>query len=339
MPKLGQRGAAESVAGLPSRNRTRLTGASAPSPGGGLRLVPGSLRRPPGRPILPGVSLTAIFTGLALLAFAANSLLCRLALSSGAIDPASFTGIRLLTGAGTLVLLARPRTPPDTGATPSWVSAALLFLYAVPFSYAYVSLGAATGALLLFGAVQLTMVVGSLHRGHHPSAGEWAGLVLAFGGLVYLFLPGLTAPPPLGAALMLLAGAAWGLYSLRGQQVRSPLAQTASNFARTAPMVAALGLVAAPTLHLEVRGVLLAALSGAVASGLGYVAWYRALPELRGVTASVVQLAVPVLAAGGGVLLLGERITSRLLLASLAVLGGIGWALLARPRPAAEARE
>ena len=307
----------------------------------GSAAATGCLRRRPGEPILPDVSQTAIFTGLALLAFAANSLLCRLALSTGAIDPASFTGVRLLAGAAMLLLLARPRTSSGPGAEPSWTSAALLFLYAVPFSYAYVSLGAATGALLLFGAVQVTMIVGALRRGHHPSAGEWSGLALASGGLVYLLLPGLTAPPPLGAALMLLAGAAWGVYSLRGQRVRNPLAQTASNFARTAPMVAALGLAAASTLHLEFRGVLLAALSGAVASGLGYVAWYRALPELRGVIASVVQLAVPVLAAGGGVLLLGERITSRLLLASLAVLGGIGWALLARPRPrpAAEAQE
>lgn len=285
------------------------------------------------------MSHTAIVTGLALLAFAANSLLCRLALSTGAIDPASFTGVRLLTGAATLLLLTRPQRSTRPDAERSWTSAAMLFLYAVPFSYAYVSLGAATGALLLFGAVQLTMIVGAIQRGHHPSAGEWAGLALAFGGLVYLLLPGLTAPPPLGAALMLLAGAAWGVYSLRGQRVRNPLPQTASNFARTAPMVVVLGLVAAPTMHLEFQGVLLAALSGAVASGLGYVAWYRALAELRGVSASVVQLAVPVLAAGGGVLLLGERITSRLLLASLAVLGGIGWALLARPRPAAAARE
>ncbi|MBL8977687.1 MAG: DMT family transporter [Gemmatimonadetes bacterium] len=314
---------------------------ASPSPGVGRtrHAGPDRLRARPGGPILPGVSHTAVFTGLALLAFAANSLLCRLALSTGAIDPASFTGVRLLTGAAALALLARPRTSPAAGAEPSWASAAMLFLYAVPFSYAYVSLGAATGALLLFGAVQLTMILGAVRRGHHPTAGEWAGLALAFGGLVYLLLPGFTAPPPLGAALMLLAGAAWGVYSLRGHRVQNPLAQTASNFARTTPMVAALGLAAAPTLHLEVRGVLLAALSGAVASGLGYVAWYRALPALRGVIASVVQLAVPVLAAGGGVLLLGERITPRLVLASLAVLGGIGWALLARPRPAAVARE
>ena len=313
----------------PPRRRWR-----APSPA-----APACLRRQPEGPILPGVSQTAVFTGLALLAFAANSLLCRLALSTGAIDPASFTGVRLLTGAAMLALLARPRASPGAGAVPSWTSAAMLFLYAVPFSYAYVSLGAATGALLLFGAVQLTMILGSLRRGHRPSVGEWSGLALAFGGLVYLLLPGLTAPPPLGAALMLLAGAAWGVYSLRGHRVRNPLAQTASNFARTTPMVAVLGLAAAPTLHLDLRGVLLAALSGAVASGLGYVAWYRALPGLRGVIASVVQLAVPVLAAGGGVLLLGERITPRLLLASLAVLGGIGWALLARPRPSAAAGE
>lgn len=298
----------------------------------------GCLRQWPGGPILPGVSPTAIFTGLALVAFAANSLLCRLALSTGTIDPASFTGVRLLTGAATLALLARTRAASGAPAEPSWAAAALLFLYALPFSYAYVSLGAATGALLLFGAVQLTMILAAIRRGHRPTAGEWSGLALASAGLVYLLLPGLTAPPPLGAALMLLAGVAWGTYSLRGQRVCNPLAQTASNFARTAPMVVVLGLVAAPALRLELRGVLLAALSGAVASGLGYVAWYRALPGLRGVIAPVVQLAVPLLAAGGAVLLLGERLTLRLALAGIAVLGGIAWALLAAPRDGGASR-
>jgi drug/metabolite transporter (DMT)-like permease len=273
----------------------------------------------------------SLWTTLALFAFAANSILCRLALSQGTIDPASFTTVRLVAGAVTLALLARLASNSPSSADPSWISAAMLFLYAAPFSFAYGSLTTGTGALLLFGAVQVTMILGALRAGDRPHAGQWLGVGIAFGGLVYLVLPGIAAPSPLGATLMLLAGLAWGLYSLRGRAARNPLAQTASNFARTVPMVLALSLVAHRSLHAEPRGLVLALLSGSLASGVGYVVWYQAVAGLSGIAASIVQLAVPVLAAAGGVLLLDERITLRLGVAALLVLGGVALTLLVRP--------
>jgi drug/metabolite transporter (DMT)-like permease len=278
------------------------------------------------------VPRTALCTVLALIAFAANSVLCRLALSRGAIDPASFSAVRLLAGAGTLALLVRAGTPSRAPAAPSWASATLLFLYAVPFSFAYASLSTGTGALLLFGAVQATMILASLRRSERPRAVQWLGLAGAFGGLTYLVLPGVTAPSPHGAALMLLAGVAWGFYTLRGRGVSDPLGQTASNFARTVPMVLAVTVVSYRGLHWQLAGVLLALLSGALASGLGYVLWYHALAGLSKIAASIVQLTVPILAAAGGIVFLGEQVTPRLLLASLLVLGGIGLVFLARPR-------
>jgi len=277
------------------------------------------------------VSRTPLYTTLALIAFAANSVLCRLALSRGVIDPASFSAIRLLAGAGTLAVVVRASAPSRVPVTPSWASAALLFLYAVPFSFAYTSLSAGTGALLLFGAVQATMILASLRRSERPRAAQWLGLASAFGGLTYLVLPGVTAPSPRGAALMLLAGVAWGLYTLRGRGVSNPLGQTASNFARTIPMILAITLVGYGGLHLQLDGVLLALLSGALASGLGYVLWYQALAGLSKIAASIVQLAVPILAAAGGIAILGEQVTLRLLLASLFVLGGISLVLVTRP--------
>lgn len=277
------------------------------------------------------MSRTPLYTTLALIAFAANSVLCRLALSRGVIDPASFSAIRLLAGAGTLAVVVRASAPSRAPVTPSWASAALLFLYAVPFSFAYTSLSAGTGALLLFGAVQATMILASLRRSERPRAAQWLGLASAFGGLTYLVLPGVTAPSPRGAALMLLAGVAWGLYTLRGRGVSNPLGQTASNFARTIPMILAITLVGYGGLHLQLDGVLLALLSGALASGLGYVLWYQALAGLSKIAASIVQLAVPILAAAGGIAILGEQVTLRLLLASLLVLGGISLVLVTRP--------
>lgn len=277
------------------------------------------------------MSRTPLYTTLALIAFAANSVLCRLALSRGVIDPASFSAVRLLAGAGTLAVVVRASAPSRAPVTPSWASAALLFLYAVPFSFAYTSLSAGTGALLLFGAVQATMILASLRRSERPRAAQWLGLASAFGGLTYLVLPGVTAPSPRGAALMLLAGVAWGLYTLRGRGVSNPLGQTASNFARTVPMILAITLVGYGGLHLQLEGVLLALLSGALASGLGYVLWYQALAGLSKIAASIVQLAVPILAAAGGIAILGEQVTLRLLLASLFVLGGISLVLVTRP--------
>ena len=272
-----------------------------------------------------------LYTALALIAFAANSVLCRLALSRGAIDPTSFSAVRLIAGAVTLAVLVRVRAPSRAPAVPSWASATLLFLYAVPFSFAYASLSTGTGALLLFGAVQATMILASLGRSERPRVAQWLGLAGAFSGLTYLVLPGVTAPSLRGAALMLVAGVAWGLYTLRGRSVSAPLAQTASNFARTVPMILAVSLTNYRGLHLQLSGVLLAFLSGALASGLGYVLWYQALAGLSKITASVVQLAVPILAAAGGIVFLGEQVTLRLLVAGLLVLGGISLVLLAHP--------
>ena len=223
----------------------------------------------------------------------------------------------------------------------SWGSAAVLFLYAVPFSFAYVSLGAGTGALVLFGAVQATMLVAAVSSGERPHVVQWSGLILALGGLVYLVLPGLAAPSPAGCALMSIAGVAWGLYSLRGRGASNPLAETAGNFARSVPLAVGVSVVAAPHVRVSADGVLLAVLSGALASGLGYVVWYAALSGLSATRAASVQLAVPVLAAAGGVAFLSERITGRLILSAILILGGVALALTRterrrrRPHPAA----
>ena len=271
-----------------------------------------------------------IHTALALIAFAANSILCRLALSEEAIDPASFTSVRLMAGAATLYALVRGHRGGSAPLKGSWPSSAMLALYAVPFSLAYVSLTAGTGALLLFGAVQATMLLASVGAGERPDAGQWIGVVLALAGLVYLLLPGLASPPLMAAMLMLLAGVAWGVYSLLGKGSADPLRETAGNFVRAVPFAIAVSAVMLRDLHLELRGLVLAIASGAVASGLGYVLWYAALRNLSGFTASIVQLAGPVLAAAGGVLLLDERISLRLAVAATLVLGGIALAIMGR---------
>ncbi|HET7126135.1 MAG TPA: DMT family transporter [Lysobacter sp.] len=263
----------------------------------------------------------AVLTLLALVAFAGNSLLCRAALAHGGIDAATFTLVRLLSGAVVLALLARLRT--NGSGHGNWRSALALFAYAAAFSYAYLQLTAATGALLLFGAVQATMIAHGLRMGERLRVPQWCGLMLACGGLVGLVLPGLSAPPLAGALLMLGAGVAWGVYSLRGRGVGDPLRITAGNFLRAVPMAALLALLFVDRASLTPAGAGYAVLSGALASGVGYAIWYTALPRLRATTAATVQLCVPVLAALGGVMLLGEALTLRLLLASAAILGGI----------------
>jgi drug/metabolite transporter (DMT)-like permease len=276
-------------------------------------------------------SSVAALTLLALMAFAGNSLLCRAALRDTAIDPASFTLLRIASGALVLVLLVGVRSPPALRAG-SWTSAVALFVYAIAFSYAYLGLSAGTGALVLFGAVQASMIGWALLGGERFGRWQTLGFVLAIGGLVGLLLPGLTAPPLGAATLMLLAGMAWGAYSLRGRGAGDPTAVTAGNFLRALPLAAlamALSLWVAPaSVRMDATGSGYAIASGALTSGLGYAIWYRVLPLLRASTAATVQLSVPVITAILGVALLSEPLTLRLVLASIAVLGGVAIVVL-----------
>ncbi|KWT95804.1 MULTISPECIES: DMT family transporter [unclassified Variovorax] len=281
----------------------------------------------------PGLRVVAL-TVAAMLAFAANSLLCRMALQQGGIDAASFGSIRLVAGALTLALVVRLRSRPDAAGRADWLAAAMLFAYVAFFSFAYLSLPAGTGALILFGAVQLTMLGAGLRAGEMFGPVAWSGFVLAVAGLVYLVSPGVAAPPPLGATLMAVAGVAWGVYSLRGRGVADPLAATARNFLRAAPMALALSVVLAGSAHADAAGIALAVASGALTSGIGYVIWYAALPGLSAMRAATVQLSVPLIAAFGGVIFLSEAITPRLAWASMAILGGIGLVLMGKARAA-----
>jgi len=279
---------------------------------------------------------TLLLTVLAMLAFAGNSLLCRLALRDTALDAASFTSLRLLAGALTLWLLLRQRQGRLGG---SWPGAVALFVYAAGFSFAYLQLEAGVGALLLFGAVQLGMLLYGLWHGERFGAWASFGLLLALGGLLALLLPGAHAPAPGSAALMLLAGLAWAIYSLLGRGSADPLAATAGNFVRAVPLALLLGLILVAQSRPDPQGVFYALLSGALTSGLGYAIWYSALRGLGALQAATVQLSVPILAALAGALLLGEALSLRLSLAALAVLGGIALVLGAeRVAPAVRQR-
>lgn len=266
-------------------------------------------------------------TSLALIAFAGNSLLCRAALAHTGIDPASFTTVRLVSGAATLWILATIRGG-GINSSGSWLSALALFTYAAGFSFAYVSLTAAAGALILFGAVQITMIGYGIWTGERMRMLQIVGILLACGGLAGLLLPGLSAPPLAGSLLMLAAGIAWGIYSLHGKGSGSPLKVTAGNFARTVPITVGMSLLLLERASLNGAGIGYAVLSGALASGMGYAIWYTALPSLKSTTAATVQLSVPVVAALGGVVFLGEQLTARLVIASLAILGGIALVVL-----------
>ena len=291
---------------------------------------------------------TAGLTALALLAFAGNSLLCRIALRDTAIDAASFTSVRLVSGALMLALLVTWRGRGRVGAKTNaprpwhagdWTSALALFVYAAGFSFAYVSLSAATGALLLFGMVQTSMIGWGLWRGERLRPLQWAGLAAASAGLVWLLLPGLATPSLAAGLLMAAAGIAWAVYTLRGRvagpKAADATAVTAGNFLRAAPLAlalsAALNALGWAPARWDSAGLLLALASGALASGLGYAVWYTALRGLTATRAAILQLTVPALATAGGVLLLGEPVTPSLLGASAAVLGGVLLVILARP--------
>jgi drug/metabolite transporter (DMT)-like permease len=296
-----------------------------------------------------------ILTFAAMIAFASNSLLCRLALKQTGTDAASFTFIRILSGAVALWLITNARTwltslrsalSPVANCSGTslvtrhslfghgtWFSAFALFTYAAAFSFAYVHLSAGTGALLLFGAVQATMILWGLHKGERLDPIQIVGFVVAVTGLVVLIFPGLTAPPLLGSILMVGAGVAWGIYSLRGKAGRDPVASTAGNFLRAVPFAAAVSIILVSRARVDHAGIFYAVVSGAVTSGLGYVIWYCALSGLKATSAATVQLSVPVLAAAGGIMLLHEPVTLRYVLASLAVLGGIFLVVIEKRQP------
>ncbi len=272
---------------------------------------------------------TIAYTSFALLAFAGNSVICRLALGENTIDAASFTVIRLLSGiiTLTLILIISNKNAKATSKG-SWSASFMLFLYAVTFSFAYITLDTGTGALILFGSVQITMILISLITGNRLHYSEWTGLLLAFSGFAYLLKPSLTTPSATGFFLMSVAGIAWGLYTLKGRSSKNPLGDTAYNFLRTTPFVVILLVASLPYISLSQEGVILAVLSGAIASGIGYAVWYVALGGLTVSKAAVVQLLVPVIATIGGVIFSHEVISLRLMLSSVMVLGGIAIVVL-----------
>ncbi|MCZ2103110.1 MAG: DMT family transporter [Comamonadaceae bacterium] len=281
---------------------------------------------------------TALLTTIAMLAFAANSVLARLALSTASIDPLAYTGIRLTAGALVLAAIAGWRARGARGAAPrawlggGWAGAFSLALYAVTFSIAYVMVPTGPGALILFASVQIGMLAWAVWRGDRPAPLVWVGMALAFAALVYLVSPGLVAPPLAGAALMAVAGVAWGAYCLVGRGSQSPLADSAGNFVRGAPAGVVLIAVGVLRMAPQLEGVLLALASGAIASGLGYIIWYSALPHLSRSRAALVQLTVPAIAAAGGVVFIGEAVTARLVIATAGITGGVALALLASGR-------
>lgn len=271
------------------------------------------------------------YTAFALVAFAFNSILCRMALRTGEADAAGFTAVRLVSGALALIVISyffsKHENKMKRG---NWFSAFFLFAYAICFSFAYIGLTAAAGALILFGSVQFTMTAVTLFRGERPSSLEWFGLLIALGGLVYLVFPGLSSPPLFASVLMAAAGIAWGFYTLRGKGSSNPLGDTTGNFIRSVPMIALAAIPFLSSINLSTRGIVLAILSGAVASGVGYTVWYAGLKHHTATRAAVLQLAVPVIAAFGGVTLLAEAFSARLLIASALILGGIALTIFGR---------
>lgn len=272
----------------------------------------------------------AVLTGIAMIAFAANSVLCRVSLGTDLIDAASFTTVRLLSGAVCLLLIVSIQEKNWRPTRPDWPSVLALYVYMICFSYAYRSLSTGTGALLLFGFVQLTMIGTAIYRGERLKTLGWTGLLIATGGLIYLVLPGVEAPDPKYAALMAIAGLAWGAYSLLGIRGDAPTSSTANNFLYATPLAVLFSILDSNNLHITWQGGLLGIASGAIASGLGYAIWYTALKHIRATTAAIMQLSVPALATLGGVILLGELLTLRIVFATMLTLGGVA-IFLARP--------
>jgi len=276
---------------------------------------------------------TIFYTSFALVCFALNSLLCRLALGAEAIDAASFTTVRLISGAIALLIINLFFGKKELQTKSSnWVSAFFLFAYAVCFSFAYLNLTTGTGALILFGSVQTTMITLALVSGERPRILEWIGLILALSGLIYLVFPSLSAPPLASSVLMTTAGIAWGFYTLRGKGSTNPLAETTGNFVRAVPFVILVSLPFLSQIHLSQKGIVLAVLSGAVASGIGYSVWYSVLKFHTATRAAILQLSVPALAGIGGVIILSEVVSRRLLFSTILILGGIGLAILGKQK-------
>jgi len=288
----------------------------------------------------PSLIKTILFTALALMAFAANSVLCRLALGEKSIDAASFTIVRLFSGAITLWVLiylksmiGNNKSNKEKASSGSWYGSLMLFIYALAFSFAYITLDTATGALILFGSVQITMILVNTFKGNRLHLIEWLGVVLAFTGFVYLMLPGINTPSLYGFILMTISGIAWGFYTLNGRGSQNPLMDTAHNFIKTIPLIVIVGILQIlimKGIQLSKTGIFLAILSGAIASGVGYSIWYSVLPNLSVVLSAVLQLLVPVIAAFGGILFVNELITQRLLLSGLMILCGILLVILSK---------
>ncbi len=271
--------------------------------------------------------MVTLATVVAMTAFAANSLLCRLALASGSIDASMFTLIRLSSGAAMLLLLSWFSGRAKGRGAGNWLSGMMLFIYAICFSLAYLDLSIGTGALILFCAVQLTMIIAAIVSGERPQLRQWLGLLTALAGFVYLVLPGLEAPSPLGSVLMALSGIAWGVYTLRGRGNADPVAATTDNFVRAVPFMLVVAGILFRDAHATSQGIILAVISGALTSGIGYVIWYAALRGLTATRAASVQLTVPVIAALGGLLFMSEGVPLRLAVAAVAILGGVGLVL------------
>jgi len=270
------------------------------------------------------------YTAFALVAFAFNSILCRMALRTGEADAAGFTAVRLVSGAVALIVISYFFSGTKSLKRGNWFSAFFLFAYAICFSFAYVGLTTAVGALILFGSVQLTMIGVALFRGERPGGLEWLGLLIALGGLVYLMFPGLTSPPLVTSALMAAAGISWGFYTLRGKGSGDPLGESTGNFIRSVPMIIVVAILFVAQIHLSTRGIVLAILSGGLTSGVGYTVWYAALKHHTATRAAILQLTVPLIAAFGGVALLSELMSPRLLIAAALILGGVGLTIAGR---------